>query len=144
MTEKQFLELDANIKVNQVLLRTIVKKLGITQDELSVEAKALLSNIKAGVSADTNILSAKDVIVSEETKSYPSVEDAPEWKLVFKVNTSEGVSTQKIIQKAWTEKQAIFLGRTEQLFPTMNELVKAKQIQAKWNVIESQAEKISA
>ena len=82
--------------------------------------------------------------MSEDTKEYPSVEDAPEWKIVFKVNTSEGVSTQKIIQRAWTEKQAIFLGRTEQLFPTMNELVKAKQIQAKWNVLESQAEKISA
>jgi hypothetical protein len=144
MTEKQFLELDAHIKVNQVLLRAIVKKLGITQDELSIEAKALLNNIKAGVSVDTNTPSPKEGVVSEDTKEYPSVDDAPEWKLVFKVNTSEGVSTQKIIQKAWTEKQAIYLGRTEQLFPTMNELVKAKQIQAKWNVLESQAEKISA
>ena len=72
---------------------------------------------------------------------YPSVEDAPEWKIAFKVNTSEGISTQKVIQKAWTEKQAIFLGRTEQLFGMMNELVKAKQIQAKWNILESSAEK---
>lgn len=79
---------------------------------------------------------------TDEVKSYPSVEDAPEWKLVFKVNTSEGISTQKVIQRAWTEKQAIFLGRSEQLFPSMNELVKAKQIQPKWNVAEVTAEKI--
>lgn len=87
-------------------------------------------------------VSAIDTNSAEETKSYPSVEDAPEWKLVFKVNTSEGISTQKVIQKAWTEKQAIFLGRTEQLFSMMNELVKAKQIQAKWSIAESAAEKI--
>lgn len=94
--------------------------------------------------AAMNIPTAKAIIetTDEETKSYPSVEDAPEWKLVFKVNTSEGISTQKVIQKAWTEKQAIFLGRTEQLFSMMNELVKAKQIQAKWSIAESTAEKI--
>jgi hypothetical protein len=79
---------------------------------------------------------------TDEEKSYPSVEDAPEWKIAFKVNTSEGISTQKVIQKAWTEKQAVFLGRTEQLFNMMNELVKAKQIQPKWSIAESSAEKI--
>lgn len=141
MTDKQLLQLDLNIKLNQVMLRAIVKKLGITQDELSIEAKALA---KLGESDTTNTPSPKEGVVSDDTKSYASVDDAPEWKLVFKVNTSEGISTQKIIQKAWTEKQAIFLGRTEQLFPTMNELVKAKQIQAKWSVLESNAEKISA
>ena len=79
---------------------------------------------------------------TDEEKSYPSVEDAPEWKVVFKVNTSEGITTQKVIQRAWTEKQAAFLGRTEQLFNMMNELVKAKQIQPKWSISESSAEKI--
>ncbi len=112
--------------------------------KVAEEIKALKLRVSELESKAVPTYTAKAITetTDEETKSYPSVEDAPEWKLVFKVNTSEGISTQKVIQKAWTEKQAIFLGRTEQLFSMMNELVKAKQIQAKWSIAESTAEKI--
>jgi hypothetical protein len=118
-----------------VYVKAIAKKLNVTQDELLYQVE-LLKEIKEAKADETKPQ-------TDSAAEYKSVEDAPEWKIVFKVNTSEGISTQKIIQRAWTEKQAIFLGRTEQLFPTMNELVKAKQIQAKWNVLESEAEKIA-
>jgi hypothetical protein len=123
-------DLRKELKFHQLMLKAICIKLGINEDELRVHIESVnkqLENTK-----ETN----------DNQTDYPSVDDAPEWKVVFKVNTSEGVSIQKIIQKAWTEKQAIFLGRTEQLFSTMNELVKAKQIQAKWNILESEAAKI--
>jgi hypothetical protein len=112
--------------------------------KVAEEIKALKLRVSELESKAVPTYTAKAITetTDEETKSYTSVEDAPEWKLVFKVNTSEGISTQKVIQKAWTEKQAIFLGRTEQLFSMMNELVKAKQIQAKWSIAESTAEKI--
>jgi hypothetical protein len=112
--------------------------------KVAEEIKALKLRVSELESKAVPTYTAKAITetTDEETKSYTSVEDASEWKLVFKVNTSEGISTQKIIQRAWTEKQAIFLGRTEQLFSMMNELVKAKQIQAKWSIAESTAEKI--
>ena len=143
ITEEQISQLSQTQK-DLLLLNLINKVSEIDSDLRKLKMQKIVENMDKVSAIDTNTPSLVEGVVSEETKSYPSVEDAPEWKLVFKVNTSEGVSTQKIIQKAWTEKQAIFLGRTEQLFPTMNELVKAKQIQAKWNVLESQAEKISA
>lgn len=126
---------EADIAMLLVYVKAIAKKLNITQDDLLYQVE-LLKQIKEAKAEETKPQ-------TESATEYKSVEDAPEWKIVFKVNTSEGISTQKIIQRAWTEKQAIFLGRTEQLFPTMNELVKAKQIQAKWNVLESEAEKIA-
>jgi hypothetical protein len=125
------IDLRKEIKFQQVMLKAICIKLGITEDELKEHIPSV-NNKSEEIKESTE----------EESKSYPSVEDAPEWKLVFKVNTSEGISTQKVIQKAWTEKQAMFLGRTEQLFNMMNELVKAKQIQPKWNIAEVSAEKI--
>lgn len=126
---------ETDIAMLLVYVKAIAKKLNVTQDDLMYQVE-LLKEIKEAKAEEVKPQ-------TESTTEYPSVDDAPEWKIVFKVNTSEGISTQKIIQRAWTEKQAIFLGRTEQLFPTMNELVKAKQIQAKWNVLESEAEKIA-
>jgi len=135
-----------------VLSLLIQKKYNMVTNEQFIESflkvaeeiKALKLRVSELESKAVPTYTAKAITetTDEETKSYTSVEDAPEWKLVFKVNTSEGISTQKVIQKAWTEKQAIFLGRTEQLFSMMNELVKAKQIQAKWSIAESTAEKI--
>jgi len=135
-----------------VLSLLIQKKYNMVTNEQFIESflkvaeeiKALKLRVSELESKTVPTYTAKAITetTDEETKSYTSVEDAPEWKLVFKVNTSEGISTQKVIQKAWTEKQAIFLGRTEQLFSMMNELVKAKQIQAKWSIAESTAEKI--
>jgi hypothetical protein len=125
-----------NMVTNEQFIESFLK--------VAEEIKALKLRVSELESKAVPTYTAKAITetTDEETKSYPSVEDAPEWKLVFKVNTSEGISTQKVIQKAWTEKQAIFLGRTEQLFSMMNELVKAKQIQAKWSIAESTAEKI--
>lgn len=131
MTEEQFKSLNKQLLMHRMYLQAIAIKLGISKDAL-IE---LVDDYKQYTTNQT------DSTNTNQTE-YPSVEDAPEWKLVFKVNTSEGISTQKVIQKAWTEKQAIFLGRTEQLFSMMNELVKAKQIQPKWNIAETTAEKI--
>jgi hypothetical protein len=127
-----------------IYLKAIANKLGVTHEELSVELNNLKDRMieQNGTGVLPTSIPTTSEADKEEAKSYPSVEDAPEWKLTFRVNTSEGISTQKVIQKAWTEKQAIFLGRTEQLFHTMNELVKAKQIQAKWNILDSVAEKL--
>lgn len=120
------------------------EQLGNAMITLADEIKSLKFRISEleRKAAESKYVAKANTETTDEEKSYPSVEDAPEWKLVFRVNTSEGVSVQKVIQRAWTEKQAIFLGRTEQLFGMMNELVKAKQIQAKWNILESSAEKI--
>jgi len=82
---------------------------------------------------------------SDYTNIKPKVEyttdGAPVWQVWFKVNTSEGI-TEKIVEiSAWTEKQAVYLGRTEKLFPIMSELVKSKQMQPKWNILDAVATK---
>jgi NADH:ubiquinone oxidoreductase subunit D len=86
--------------------------------------------------------SYKEEVMSDEKAEFKSVEDAPAWNVYFKVNTSEGIYKTKVQQQAWTEKQSIYLGRTEQLFKHMSEKVKAKEIEAKWSILESVAEKI--
>jgi hypothetical protein len=141
ITEEQISQLTQTQK-DLLLLNLINKVSEISADLRTIKLRHIVENMDRVSSIDTKTSSPKEEVSTEETKSYPSVEDAPEWKLVFKVNTSEGISTQKVIQKAWTEKQAMFLGRTEQLFNMMNELVKAKQIQPKWNIAEVSAEKI--
>ena len=87
--------------------------------------------------------SYKEEVMSDEKAEFKSVEDAPVWNVYYKVNTSEGILNTKVQQQAWTEKQAIYLGRTEQLFKKMSEKVKAKEIEAKWSILESVAEKIN-
>jgi len=87
--------------------------------------------------------SSKEEVTSDEKAEFKSVEDAPVWNVYYKVNTSEGILNTKVQQQAWTEKQAIYLGRTEQLFKHMSEKVKAKEIEAKWSILESVAEKIN-
>jgi phage shock protein A len=86
--------------------------------------------------------SSKEEVTSDEKAEFKSVEDAPVWNVYYKVNTSEGIYKAKVQQQAWTEKQAIYLGRTEQLFKHMSEKVKAKEIEAKWSILESVTEKI--
>jgi hypothetical protein len=135
MTEEQFKQLNTELKLHRIYLIAIASKLQIPTEELISITDEHIAKWKQNSSAE---IKPQTEVVSE----YPSVDDAPEWKIAFKVNTSEGISTQKVIQKAWTEKQAVFLGRTEQLFNMMNELVKAKQIQPKWSIAESSAEKI--
>ena len=86
--------------------------------------------------------SSKEEVKGDEKAEFKSVEDAPAWNVYFKVNTSEGIYKTKTQQQAWTEKQSIYLARTEQLFKHMSEKVKAKEIEAKWSILESVSEKI--
>jgi len=104
------------------------------------EQSARITELEAVV-AVLQTSSIKEEVMSEDSKSYLSVEEAPEWNVFYKVHTSEGIYKAKVKQKAWTEKQAMYLGRTEQLFKHMNDKVKAKEIEAKWSILESVAEK---
>jgi hypothetical protein len=83
--------------------------------------------------------------VADYTNTKPKVEytteGAPVWEVWFKVNTSEGITERIVEVNAWSEKQAVYLGRTEKLFPQMSQLVKVKQIQPKWNILDAVATK---
>ena len=82
---------------------------------------------------------------SDYTNTKPKVEytteGAPVWEVWFQVNTSEGITERIFETNAWSEKQAVYLGRTEKLFPQMSQLVKVKQIQPKWNILDAVATK---
>ena len=82
---------------------------------------------------------------SDYTNNKPKVEytteGAPVWEVWFKINTSEGIIEKIIETNAWSEKQAVYLGRTEKLFADMCQLVKEKKFQAKWSILDSVATK---
>lgn len=137
MNEKEFNELIKQHEKNQVLLLTIMEKLGITHEELIAVTKRYKQNIVATQQTSSH---EEEVMSDEKTEAY-STEEAPAWNVYYKVNTSEGIYKTKVKQKAWTEKQAIYLGRTEQLFKHMSNKVKAKEIEPKWTIIEAVAEK---
>lgn len=115
------------------LISMIVEKLKEMSDRIKVLEAAI---------ATTQTSSLKEEVMSDEKTEAYSVEEAPEWYVYYKVNTSEGIYKAKVKQKAWTEKQAIYLGRTEQLFKHMSGKVKAKEIEPKWSIIETSAEKV--
>lgn len=73
-----------------------------------------------------------------------TTEGSPAWEVWFQVNTSEGITERIVEVNAWTEKQAVYLGRTEKLFPMMSELVKTKQMQPKWKILDAVATKKDA
>jgi hypothetical protein len=83
--------------------------------------------------------------VSDYTNAKPKVEytteGAPIWQVWFKINTSEGIIEKIVETNAWSEKQAVYLGRTEKLFVEMCQLVKEKKFQAKWSILDSVATK---
>jgi alpha-L-arabinofuranosidase len=83
--------------------------------------------------------------VSDYTNDKPKVEyttdGAPVWEVWFLVNTSEGITERIVEINAWSEKQAVYLGRTEKLFHDMSKMVKIKQIQPKWNILDAVATK---
>ena len=109
--------------------------------ELNARVKALEAEKQTSKTSSLG----EEVVSDDKTDtdmSYRVVTDAPEWNVYYKVNTSEGIYNHTVRQQAWTEKQAMFLGRTEQLFKHMNELVKLKQIQAKWSILDIVVEKI--
>ena len=130
--------------MTQEELQTLVLKLAKVaihlQEQITELKKQLPMTItEAPFEADEN------KSVSDYTNNKPKVEyttdGAPEWDVWFQVNTSEGI-TERIVQiNAWSEKQAVYLGRTEKLFHDMSKMVKIKQIQPKWNILDAVATK---
>ena len=126
-----------------------MNKVTLTSEELIQlllnKVKEIDNRVKAleADKATQQTSSHKEEVTSDEKTEFKSVEDAPVWNVYFKVNTSEGIYKAKVQQQAWTEKQSIYLGRTEQLFKHMSEKVKAKEIEAKWSILESVSEKIN-
>ena len=118
-------------------LKTLFQTIYDKMVEMSARIKVLEADKAAPQTS-----SSKEEVMSDEKAEFKSVEDAPVWNVYYKVNTSEGIYNTKVQQQAWTEKQAIYLGRTEQLFKQMSEKVKAKEIEAKWSILESVSEKI--
>ena len=128
------------------LIERLDKIIRVIADKFK-EQSARITELEAVVSilqshkATIQTSSHKEEVVSDEKTEAYSIEEAPEWYVFYKVYTSEGIYKAKVKQKAWTEKQAMYLGRTEQLFKHMNDKVKAKEIEAKWSILESVAEK---
>ena len=132
------------IKLTEEQLQTQVFKLTEAvvklQDQITELRKQLpLIITEAPFEADEN------KSVSDYTNTKPKVEytteGAPVWEVWFKINTSEGIIEKIVEINAWSEKQAVYLGRTEKLFVTMCELVKEKKFQAKWSILDSVATK---
>lgn len=129
-------------ETKQLLHKEIIENEHIVRlTKIVVALQKQIDELKAD-KATPQTSSHKEEVTSDEKADYKSVEDAPVWNVYFKVNTSEGIYNTKVQQQAWTEKQAVYLGRTEQLFKHMNEKVKAKEIEAKWSILESVCEKI--
>jgi hypothetical protein len=119
-------------------LKTLFQTIYDKMVEMSARIKVLEADKAAPQTS-----SYKEEVMSDEKAEFKSVEDAPVWNVYYKVNTSEGIYKTKVQQQAWTEKQSIYLARTEQLFKHMSEKVKAKEIEAKWSILESVSEKIN-
>jgi len=85
-----------------------------------------------------------DTDTDKTPKIEYTTEGSPAWEVWFQVNTSEGITERIVEVNAWTEKQAVYLGRTEKLYPMMSELVKKKQMQAKWKILDAVATKKDA
>jgi hypothetical protein len=110
------------------------------QDQITELKKQLPMTItEAPFEADEN-KSASDY-TNDKPKVEYTTEGAPVWEVWFKVNTSEGITERIVEINAWSEKQAVYLGRTEKLFHDMSKMVKIKQIQPKWNILDAVATK---
>jgi hypothetical protein len=132
------------IKLTEEQLQTQVFKLTEAvvklQDQITELKKQLpLTITECPFDADEN------KSVSDYTNTKPKVEytteGAPVWEVWFQIKTSEGIIEKIVEINAWSEKQAVYLGRTEKLFVTMCELVKEKKFQAKWSILDSVATK---
>ena len=89
--------------------------------------------------ADEN-KSPSDYTTTKQKVEY-TTEGAPVWEVWFKIRTSEGILEKIVETNAWSEKQAVYLGRTEKLFVEMCQLVKEKKFEAKWSIMDSVATK---
>ena len=120
---------------------TQLQKIAIHLQEQITELKKQLpmTITEAPFDADEN-KSASDYTNTKPKIEY-TTEGAPVWEVWFQVNTSEGITERIVEINAWSEKQAVYLGRTEKLFHDMSKLVKIKQIQPKWNILDAVATK---
>lgn len=131
MTHEELVE--HTLKITQVVIKL--------QEQITELKKQLPMQITDECPFDAD----EDKSVSDYTNIKPKVEytteGAPIWEVWFKVNTSEGITERIVEINAWSEKQAVYLGRTEKLFHDMSKLVKIKQIQPKWNILDAVATK---
>jgi hypothetical protein len=130
------------IKLSEEQLQTQVFKLTeavIKLQEQITELKKQLPLVitEAPFDADEN-KSASDYTNAKPKVEY-TTEGAPLWEVWFQIKTSEGIIEKIVEINAWSEKQAVYLGRTEKLFVEMCELVKEKKFQAKWSILDSVA-----
>ena len=123
----------------EVIITQLIQRVVMLENEMKMlKGIRQTENVPASIQYLNQIPNEVDTIKTE----YPSVDTAPKWLVTFNVSTSKGIIKQELIQNAYTEKQALFLSRTEQLFPTINEYVKQKLIEPKWKIAGSVAEKI--
>jgi hypothetical protein len=111
--------------------------IGLKEEINGLKKQLPMTITEAPFDADEN-KSASDYT---NTKVEYTTEGAPVWEVWFKVNTSEGITERIVEINAWSEKQAVYLGRTEKLFHDMSKMVKIKQIQPKWNILDAVATK---
>lgn len=129
---------------NEALLIQTVKGLVIKVNALTDEINQLKANQKQqlhkryvepmDIGLDyTGSRSSKPKVETQQTQgTYPPVDTAPEWKVVFTTETlsmdgKPGLIQTEHSQQAFSEKQAIFLCRKDSYWPQMNALIKAKE-----------------
>jgi hypothetical protein len=126
-------------------LESLVVRLSKITIHLQEQINELKKQLPMQITDDCPFEADENKSASDYTNTKPKVEytteGAPVWEVWFKVNTSEGITERIVETNAWSEKQAVYLGRTEKLFPQMSELVKVKQIQPKWNILDAVATK---
>jgi hypothetical protein len=131
--------------MTQEQLQETVVKLTKVAIHLQEQITELKKQLPMQITDDCPFEADENKSVSDYTNTKPKVEytteGAPVWEVWFQVNTSEGITERIVEINAWSEKQAVYLGRTEKLFPKMSELVKVKQIQPKWNILDAVATK---
>lgn len=130
------------IKLSEEQLQTQVFKLTEAVIKLQEQINELKKQLPLTITecpfdADEN-KSASDYT---KPKVEYTTEGAPVWEVWFQIKTSEGIIEKIVETNAWSEKQAVYLGRTEKLFVEMCELVKEKKFQAKWSILDSVATK---
>jgi len=131
------------IKLSEEQLHAQVFKLTEAVIKLQDQITELKKQLPMQITDDCPFEADENKSASDYTNTKPKVEytteGAPVWEVWFQVNTSEGVTERIVETNAWSEKQAVYLGRTEKLFPKMSELVKRKEIQPKWNILDAVA-----
>ena len=102
----------------------------------SKQPKAFDSNLGLDYTGSRTHTPLKKKVVPQQTEgTYPPVDTAPEWKVVFTSETvsmdgKAGLIQTTHSQQAFSEKQAIYLCRKDSYWPQMNGLVKIKEFKS--------------